>query len=88
MPSASLTAEVRRLVAETFADLGLSCGAELRETILIREGVYCGRRFDSEKGHAIWFLEEEQLKFFRSNGMLVQVIEPIVTAPAASRLVA
>jgi len=85
MPTASLTADIRRLVVETFADLGLSGGAEPCETILIRDGIYCGRRFDAENGHAVWFVEEEQLKFFRSNGALVEVIEPIATAPAMSR---
>ena len=85
MAVASLTTDVRRVVAETFAHLGLSAGAEPCETILIRDGVYCGRRFDAEKGHAIWFLEEEQLKFFKANGTLVQVVEPVAAAPVTRR---
>src|SRR5437867_1836320 len=79
------TADIHHLVVETFAQLGLSRGAEPRETILIRDGIYCGRRFDVEKGHAVWFLEEEQLKFFRDDGRLARVIEPIVALPHARR---
>jgi hypothetical protein len=85
MPHALLIADVRQLVVETFARLGLSCSAELCETILIRDGMYCGRRFDVEDGHAIWFIEEEQLKFFNASGGVVLVIEPIVAAPIAAR---
>jgi hypothetical protein len=73
---APLTDSVRRLVAETLVALGLSSGAEPRETILIRDGAYCGRRFDSADGHAVWFIEEAEIKFFRCDGSLVRVIEP------------
>jgi predicted acylesterase/phospholipase RssA len=80
-----MTTDIRRLVADTFARLGLSCGAEPIETILIRDGIYCGRRFDVEHGHAVWFIEEEQLKFFRASGSLALVIEPVVTTQVATR---
>jgi hypothetical protein len=88
MPAASLTTDVRRLVMETFSQLGLSDGAEPRESVLIRGGAYCGRRFDVEHGHAIWFLEPQQVKFFRASGALVHSIEPIGCAPSRLRLAA
>jgi len=85
MLHAQLTDTVRRLVADTFARIGLSGGAEPQETILIRDGAYCGRRFDVERGHAVWFVEEEQIKFFRADGSMACVIEPIGAVASASR---
>jgi len=84
MTNVFISSDIRQLVNETFAELHLSGGAEPRETILIRGGHYCGRRFDVENGHAVWFMEEEQIKFFRADGRLARVIEP-VAAPAITR---
>ena len=75
---ARVTQSVRQMVVQTLKDLGLSGSDDLEETILIRDGIYCGRRFDAHDGHAIWFVEEEQLKFFRADGSVARVIEPIM----------
>lgn len=32
------------------------------EAMLIRDGFFCGRRFRFQNYHAIWFLEEDELK--------------------------
>jgi hypothetical protein len=85
MRHTALTADIRHLVTEKFVQLGLSCGAELCETILVRDGLYCGRRFDAENGHAIWFVEEEQIKFFRASGSVALVIDTVAAAPKAIR---
>ena len=74
MPHALLTAAVRQRVAQTFAELGLSCEDEFRESLLIRGGAYCGRRFDAPAGHAIWFVEEDQIKFYGADGKLAEVV--------------
>jgi hypothetical protein len=84
---AHLTAAVRQLVAATFADLGIDAAAELRETILIRGGIYCGRRFEAESAHAVWFVEENQVKFYRDDGSVALVLEPAET-PAEKMLIA
>lgn len=42
-----------------------------RESILIREGFYCGRRFEAEGWSAVWFLEEDQLKISGASGAVV-----------------
>ena len=81
MPHALLTAAVRQRVAQTFAELGISSEGEFRESLLIRGGAYCGRRFDAAKGHAIWFVEEDQIKFYGGDGRLAEVCE--VEAPRA-----
>ena len=77
MHHAQLTEGVRRLVATAFADLGVEPGSELRETILIRGGGYCGRRFETDAAAAIWFVEENQLKVFRADGTLDRVLQPV-----------
>ena len=76
MAHTQLTEVVRSLVASTFADLGVAASEELRETILIREGSYCGRRFESPAAYAIWFVEENQIKVYQADGSLVRVIQP------------
>lgn len=74
-----LTNHVRQLVYETFREFGLSVEAVPEETILVRKGVYCGRRFDADGFHAIWFLEESQVKFYGPQGLLRQVMHPAAT---------
>src|SRR5262245_31745321 len=77
MRHAELTESVRRLVATAFEELGVDCGAELRETLLLREGNYCGRRFDLAGGHALWFFEEDQVKLYGAAGRVLRVIERV-----------
>lgn len=69
------TDRIRRLVSHTFAELGFGTG-ELRETILIRGGQYCGRRFELAGASAIWFVEENEIKIYRAGGPVTQVLEP------------
>ncbi len=44
------------------------------ESILIRDGFYCGRRFDLGNHRAVWFLEEDELKVYDDAGKLVCVL--------------
>ncbi len=82
MHHAQLTVTVRELVAETFAELGVADLSDLRETILIKGGGYCGRRFETDAATAIWFVEEDQLKVFWGDGTLARVIQPLVSSYA------
>jgi hypothetical protein len=77
-----MTEFVRNLVAQTFTQLGVDGRDELRETILIRDGNYCGRRFEAEGGAAVWFVEEGQIKFYGTDGSVIRVIDA-EAAPAA-----
>jgi uncharacterized phosphosugar-binding protein len=88
MHHAQLTESVRRRVAETFARLGGQPAAELRETILIRDGAYCGRRFESPQGSAIWFVEEDQLKFYHSDGSVARILELAAESAVPVRMAA
>lgn len=80
MPHAELTQHVRQLVAEAFARAGMPQPADFTESILIKCGNYCGRKFLGNGGHAIWFVEENQVKFYGADGRLTQVISTLVPA--------
>ena len=87
MQHAQLTETIRQQVAQAFADMGMAEPREFRETILIRDGNYCGRRFEGSAGHAIWFVEENQLKFYDVEGKLACVVEarrPVVAVRRAA----
>ncbi len=42
----------------------------IHETILIRNGAYCGRRFGLMGFSLVWFHEEGQIKLYAPNGTL------------------
>jgi hypothetical protein len=46
----------------------------LTESILIRDEFYCGRRFQTATHEAVWFMEEDELKIYRRDGMLACVL--------------
>ena len=71
------TAAVRDLIQRTFEDFGIDGSEPPRETLLIRDGHFCGRRFCHESMDAIWFVEENEIKFYDSTGAVVRVIAPI-----------
>lgn len=41
------------------------------ESLLIRGGYFCGRRFEMDGFSAIWFVEERQLKVYDPDGQLL-----------------
>lgn len=75
MLHAQLTQFVRRLVAEALPRHGGPQDHAVQESIVIRNGVYCGRRFQAAGGYAIWFVEENQVKVFQDGGRLVDVLQ-------------
>lgn len=77
MPHAALTLLVRDCVLQFFAELGIDAADELRETVLIRGGMYCGRRFEAEGGAALWFVEEDQVKFLSNSGQVLRVVDHV-----------
>jgi hypothetical protein len=71
MQHAHLVERVRQIVRDAFAERGVTSFDELCETILIRDGFYCGRCFTCGEFRAVWFLEENVIKFFcRESGLL------------------
>jgi len=64
---------IRKLVSETFIRLGVAASPLLEETVLIRNGYFCGRRYHCNGFHAIWFVEENQVKVFDQQGTISEV---------------
>ena len=46
----------------------------VRETMLIREEFYVGRRFYAGSHSAVWFIEEDELKIFGPENELLSVL--------------
>jgi hypothetical protein len=44
------------------------------EAMLIRDGFFCGRRFRFQNYHAVWFLEEDELKIRDLQGNAVVLL--------------
>ena len=65
--------QVRELIGQRFQVMGVTEESQLSESILIQDGCYCGRRFSRDGVQAIWFVEEEQVKFYCREGTVVQV---------------
>jgi len=61
---------VRSRIRALFLEAGVA-EDEIRETILVRGGHYCGRRFTAGACQAVWFVEEDQIKFTSSAGRIV-----------------
>ncbi len=71
-----LPQDIRKFIERTFASLGTTPQQLKREALLIREGHYCGHRYESDELTAVWFLEEGEVKFFGRDGDLVLVLQP------------
>ena len=68
------------------ADAVAQAGEEAikQESILIRDGFYCGRRFDLGTHRAVWFLEEDEVKIYGSGGELLGVLSSQQISPPKS----
>jgi hypothetical protein len=73
MPHATTLDGIRRLVRRTFAELGASLGEQMSEHILIRNDLYCGRRFRCGELQAVWFIEEDEIKVYGPDGAVHRV---------------
>ena len=73
MPHAEILQSVRVAIRQTFAEFGVSSEAGISESILIRHDYYCGRRFEASGVQAIWFIEENELKFYAQDGAVLRV---------------
>ena len=67
--------QIRSLICRTFAEFGGAMDRMPREAVLIRDGYFCGRRFEADGLHAVWFTEEHEIKFYDRTGAMVRVAE-------------
>ena len=68
MKHAQLIELVRQRVRTTFKAQGVEDIDDCCETILIRDGFYCGRCFACDGHRAIWFVEDSIVKFYGADG--------------------
>jgi len=59
---------VRNLVRETMQSAGVTGLDDCFEKILLRDGYYCGRSFSCGGHRAVWFIEEQTVKFYSPDG--------------------
>ena len=75
------TQEVRSHVRGVFSQHGVSEDARIEETIMIRDGYFCGRRFHCEEMQAVWFIEEDQLKIYNQEGIVESKAVSVMLQP-------
>ena len=77
---------IRNLINDTLVSLGAPGAIVVQESLLIRGGTYCGHCFRRGDFHAVWFVEEDQVKFFGPGRQLLKSLHPsqAITAKAAA----
>ncbi len=75
--TASRPLEVRELVQQQFSEMNASSGTICGEAVLVRGGQYCGHRFLGTGISAVWFLEEDQIKFYDNAGSVLKVMSTL-----------
>lgn len=77
MSTATPVEKIRLAISEQLVQFGLQNVESLHETILIRNGLFCGRKFQGEGHEVVWFLEEDEIKFFSPCGDLLKATSAI-----------
>ena len=67
---------IRAAIRAELTALGVSDLSDFNETILIRNGLYCGRKFRCQGHHVVWFVEENEIKIFGPSGVLLRASSP------------
>jgi len=75
MTHARQTEKVRHIISVRFGQLGCKPNTPPRESLLICQGHYCGRRFEADGLRATWFITENELKIYGRDGGVAQVID-------------
>ena len=74
---------VRHQVSQAFARYRLADGSEPRESILLKSGIYVGRRFEVGTGYAMWNAQNDELKIYSINGKVLGLV-PNASAPVVA----
>ena len=77
MPSGSHIEQIRVFIDRRLRALEDNAGQSLVETVLIRNEAYCGHRFRLGEHSAVWFVEENELKFYSPDGKILEVIDSL-----------
>lgn len=62
---------VRQAISDQLSQISAQEVEAIHETILIRNGLFCGRKFQWSGYEVVWFLEEDQIKFYGPCGNLL-----------------
>jgi hypothetical protein len=79
MPVPSSEIIRRKLLELTEEDFS---GEPMQETLLVKSGLLCGRRFRLNDLQAIWFAEENVVKFFDAAGNMAATVRSHDLQPA------
>ncbi len=71
MTNSQRLAAVRRCLDRWIEEQQSDGDIEIRDSILIRDGFFVGRRFQLGRYHAVWFMEEDEVKVHDQSGSLV-----------------
>ncbi|MFP6751908.1 MAG: hypothetical protein VB855_09550 [Pirellulaceae bacterium] len=75
------TNDVRNHVRGVFLQHGADPQDPIEEAILIRDDFYCGRRFRCGPLEAVWFVEEDQLKIYNQQGVILKTAVSVILQP-------
>ena len=71
MSSYTPVEKIRLVIAEQLNQFGCEAANSMGESILIRNGLFCGRKFQCAGYEVVWFIEEDEIKFFSPAGELL-----------------
>ncbi|MCA9126333.1 MAG: hypothetical protein KDB22_04570 [Planctomycetales bacterium] len=77
MSMATPVEKIRSAVASQLSSFGVKDPGTIHESILIRNGLFCGRKFKCEGYDVVWFLEEDEIKFFGPCGDLLSTLSAV-----------
>ncbi len=77
MTKATPVDKIRLAIADQLTQFGVQPTDSMHETILIRNGLFCGRKFQLQGHEVVWFIEEDEIKFFSPVGELVKATSAI-----------
>ncbi len=77
MNTATPVEKIRLVIAEQLSSLGAQQTQSMGESILIRDGLFCGRKFQCEGYVVVWFIEEDEIKLFGPCGDLLKATSAI-----------
>jgi len=71
MTNSQRLASVRRCLELWLDSQQCDTDAEIRDSVLIRDGFYVGRRFQLGNFSAVWFMEQDEVKVRDASGSVV-----------------
>jgi len=74
MDRVELLEQIRSLIREALHRHGAAPDGSVHEAMLIRNGFFCGRRFETDGFQAIWFVEENEIKIYGRDGAIAKVL--------------